>query len=202
MPGFFETLAGLGGSLASAGANIYAADRAADAAQVSADNANRLQRDIYRQNRKDYTPYRVAGYAGLNELTRMLGLGDEGYQEDELTNALRATPGYQFQMDEGQKAIERSAAAQGGVLSGRTMKDLRRFSQGLADQTYNTRLNQLAGLSGTGQTATGSTAAAGQNYASQAGQNMMAAGDARGSSYLTAGDQVGRAFNNLAYMYG
>lgn len=47
-----------------------------------------------------------------------------------------ADPGYQFRRDEGQRALERSAAARTGALSSASMKDMDRFSQGLASQEY------------------------------------------------------------------
>lgn len=67
--------------------------------------------------------------------------------------ALESSPGYQFQLAEGQKAIDRAAAAQGRFGSGAYYKDLGRFSQGLASQEYGNRLNQLAGLAGVGSQA-------------------------------------------------
>ena len=51
-------------------------------------------------------------------------------------------PGYQFQLQQGQQAINNSAAAQGNVLSGGTQKALASYSTGLANQSYNTAYNQ------------------------------------------------------------
>jgi hypothetical protein len=48
----------------------------------------------------------------------------------------RKDPGYEFVRDEGLRGIERGASARGSVLSGRTLKALTRFNQGLADQQY------------------------------------------------------------------
>ena len=52
------------------------------------------------------------------------------------TDDLFEDPGYQFRLAEGNKAIQRSAAARGFLQSGRTLKDLGRWSQGLAAQEY------------------------------------------------------------------
>lgn len=54
----------------------------------------------------------------------------------------RADPGYQFRLSEGNKGIERSAAAAGGQLSGATMKALAKFNQGTADQAYGDAYNR------------------------------------------------------------
>jgi hypothetical protein len=102
-----------------------------------------------------------------------------------------ADPGYQFRQDEGQKALERSAAARGGLLSGRAAKDTMRFSQGLASQEYGNafnrfqtnranKLNPLQSIAGVGQSAAGTIG----NFTSNAGD-------------ATAAGQMGRA-NTLA----
>jgi hypothetical protein len=48
----------------------------------------------------------------------------------------------QFQMDEGRRALEASASARGGLLSGAALKDLTKYSQGLASENYNTAVSQ------------------------------------------------------------
>lgn len=50
---------------------------------------------------------------------------------------LSQTPGYQFQLDQGQKALDRVSASRGSYFSGQSMKDAMDYSQGLADQTFN-----------------------------------------------------------------
>lgn len=114
-------------------------------------------------------------------------------------------PGYQHRMQEGIKAVQRGVAGKGGIGSGRYLKDLTAFGQGLGTQEYGaardrwnqdqgTTYNRLAGVSGNGQTATGALTSAGQNYTNamtqaygaygqNVGQNLMAAGNARGSAY-------------------
>jgi hypothetical protein len=121
---------------------------------------------------------------------------------DQITNRLRQTPGYQFRMDEGVQARDRSAAARGMALSGAQQKALTEYGQGLADQTYGQQLNRLASLAGTGQTATTNVAQMGTNMAQAQGQNLMGAAQSRGSSYLTGANQAGNAMNSLAYIWG
>jgi hypothetical protein len=52
------------------------------------------------------------------------------------------SPGYQFQLSEGQKAIDRSLAARGLGLSGASVKEGIRYATGLANQDYNNYFNQ------------------------------------------------------------
>lgn len=60
-------------------------------------------------------------------------------------NQFQAGPGYQFQLQQGQQAINRTAASRGMLASGNTSLDLLRYSQGLADQEYDDYLNRLDG---------------------------------------------------------
>jgi len=55
------------------------------------------------------------------------------FTPDDLTQ----DPGYQFNLDQGQKAIDRAAAARGGYFSGAALKEAQAFGQNLADRTYN-----------------------------------------------------------------
>lgn len=127
-------------------------------------------------------------------------------------------PGYAFRQAEGQKAIERSAAARGGLLSGAAMKGIERFGQGLASEEYqnafnrfqsnqNNQFNRFASLAGVGQTANNALQTAGSNYANAIGQigmnnaanqgnSLMAQGNARASGYLGAGNAFANTFAN------
>ena len=49
---------------------------------------------------------------------------------------LQATPGYQFQLQQGQQAANMGAAARGGMLSGAQQQALQRFGQGLASTGF------------------------------------------------------------------
>ncbi len=59
---------------------------------------------------------------------------------------LEMDPGYQFRLEQGQKALENSAAARGGLLSGRMAKDLAGYSQGMASQEYGNAFDRLMKL--------------------------------------------------------
>lgn len=160
---------------------------------------------LFEQNRAN-TPAPEANPL-FGSLTKRFGMSD-----------FEADPGYQFRMDEGQKAIERSAAARGGLLSGSALKGIERFGQGLASQEYgnafdrwnlqNTnQFNRLASLAGVGQQANQAIGQAGQNFANAAsniamnnaanqGNALLAQGNARASGYGAWGNALGNAFAN------
>lgn len=109
-----------------------------------------------------------------------------------------ADPGYAFRMQEGLNAVESSAAARGGLLSGAAQKALQKYGQGLASQEYGNaynrftadqtnQYNRLAGLVNTGQGATNQTSNAAANFGQQAGANAIGAGNA------IASGQIGQA---------
>jgi hypothetical protein len=55
---------------------------------------------------------------------------------------LQNTPGYQFNLDQGTKALNQAAAARGNYFSGQALTDATQFASGLADQTYNNAYQQ------------------------------------------------------------
>src|SRR5262245_17393683 len=127
--GLFDALAGIGGSLLGAGADIYGSQMAADAAK----KAGKQQLAMYQQSRADLEPWRQAGVASLADLRRAVVEGD--------MSKFYKSPGYDFRMSEGTKAIDRSAAARGSLNSGATLKALDRYGQGVASDEYSNYLN-------------------------------------------------------------
>ncbi|PZX29474.1 hypothetical protein C7416_104479 [Cupriavidus phytorum] len=116
-------------------------------------------------------------------------------------------PGYEFRLGEGQKALEASAAARGGLLSGAAAKALSQYNQNFASNEYQNAynrynqnqtntFNRLASLAGVGQTATNATQQAGQNYANQASQNALYSGTARASAYGTGANAIGASLGS------
>jgi len=197
----------------------YSARQASKAQQGAAGQANALQWDMYQQQREDQAPYREAGYSSLNRLQELLGTGgnaeSSGYGSlmQPFTGAnVASEPGYQFGLQQGRQALDRSLAAGGGTYSGAAIKAAQRYAQDYAGTKYNEAFgrdlaqknglyNMLAGVSGTGQTSLAQTGAAGQNTAAQMGGNLIGAGNARASSYVAQGNAIGNALNAGAY-YG
>lgn len=112
------------------------------------------------------------------------------------------SPGYQFRRDEGTRGLERSAAARGGAFSGNALRALSEFNSNLASNEFGTYFNQLAGIAGIGQTATNQTAAYGAQNAANAGQNALAAGNARASGIIGQGNAIGQGVSDVAGAYG
>lgn len=172
--------------------------QAADAQSDAARDAANVQREIYYQSREDLQPFRDGGVNALGALQFETGLvpQPDGY------SGFRATPGYQFRVNEGARAIQSGAAARGGLNSGATMKALTRFGQDIAGEEYGNYLNRLGAMSGTGQVATNSMNAAGQNYAAGAGNALMAGGAARASGYNAIGQGIQQGLQGAGQIAG
>ena len=120
----------------------------------------------------------------------------------------QADPGYAFRLAEGQKAIDRSAAARGGLQSGSALKAAARFGQDLGSQEYQNafnryqvnranQLNPLQSLMGAGQSAANTlTSAAGQQGQNQA-SNIYNAGNARASGYIGSANALAGALQGI-----
>ena len=78
-------------------------------------------------------PWREAGTDALGKLQAKIDAGPGEFEK---------SPGYEFRLAEGQKAIERSAAARGGVLSGAAVKAGMKYGQDFATNDYDNFLRR------------------------------------------------------------
>jgi hypothetical protein len=129
--------------------------------------------------------------AGGNPSDPMFGWANRQFGDQPFT----ADPSYQFRLQQGQQALERSAAARGGTFSGRAAKDLTNYAQGAASQEYGNAynrfqtdranmLNPLQSLAGQAQSSANTVGQAAQTFGQQQGNNLMAAGNAQASGYM------------------
>jgi hypothetical protein len=104
-----------------------------------------------------------------------------------------ASPDYQFNLQQGNQAIDRSLAARGRALSGAGVKEGQRFASGLASAEYGNYVNRLFTAAGLGNSATNSTAAAGQAAANNNSAALLGAANTRASSYMAQGEGINNA---------
>lgn len=122
------------------------------------------QEDYYDEAVSYLEPYRTVGQGAVYSLADLYGLptaaNPEGGQplSDEALAAFERSPDYQFALEQGIKARDRSAAAKGMLLSGGAERELAEFSSGLASQNFGNYFNRLLQLSQLGETAAGSSA--------------------------------------------
>jgi len=205
------TVASVGsGLIASSGAKKAASAQVQASKDAQAANERMLERQIGLQE-----PFRQAGLTAQDQIMQLLGIGGdktaEGYgslAKPFGTDQFQQDPGYAFRQAEGMKALERSAAARGGLLSGGTLKGIQRFGQDLASQEYGNafnryqteraaRLNPLQSLMGSGQSATNvQTGSVGQSSQNEQA-NLMNAGQARASGYVGSANALAGALSSI-----
>jgi hypothetical protein len=197
------------GSAADAQAN--AAMQAAQLQHQDAQDALAFQKQQYGTQQKQLAPYLQTGTNSLSQLGYLSGIGPQNAQHNPASGGYGSLmqpfngqvseqndPGYQFRLQQGQQALQRSAAAKGDLLSGGTAKALQQYGQDYASNeyqnTYNrymndqtTKYNRLASLAGVGQQAVGQSGASGQAAAGNIGNILMASGQQIGNDYQNAG---------------
>lgn len=150
--------------------------------------ADQTLREQYGTQTQYNMPYYQAGTSALSQMQ------NPNFQKSFSMDDFQQDPGYQFQMQQGQQAIQRASAAKGLNMSGGTLKDLQSYSQGLANQDYqqayqNYNTNQtnqfgrLSTIAGMGQNATNNLDAASMNYGNQVAGTQMGLGNAAAAAY-------------------
>ena len=213
-------VASVGMGLYGASENRKAASQASDAATRANEQAMALQRQMFDEQKAMSAPYREAGVTGQNRLMELLGLGPNTgaagygkYGRDFSMADYQADPGYAFRLSEGQKAIDRSAAARGGTQSGAALRAATRYGQEAGSQEYGraydryqtNRSNQLAPLGSlmtSGQNAAANAGAAAGNYGTSAGNLMSTSGVNQGNALLAAQRANNSAYGDIAKSFG
>lgn len=218
----------VGGNAASKAAKIQQqnATHVADMAETAAGNAQNAENtavaqsngtlsDVFGQQQQNLQPYLTAGVTGVNSLTAALAPGGSLTQQFTAPTAAEAaaTPGYQFQLDQGTQALQRSLAATGGIQSGGAAKSITQYAQGLASTNYQNAYNNaantfqmsrnntyqgLTALTGVGQNAAQQFNAAAQNYGNTTSANNLTAAQYSGNAGLQGVQIAGSALTGGA----
>lgn len=124
------------------------------------------------------------GTGAGTQIADMLGLNGNQSQNQGFQNWQNST-GYQFGLDQGTQAITGNAATQGLLNSGSTLKAVDTYGQNYANTQYGNYTNQLQSLLGSGLSASGILAGAGNtsqsNGSSSGSSNNGGIGGAIGS---------------------
>ena len=167
----------------------YSSNQASKAQERASREAIAAQERMFNRQVELQEPFRQAGVNALPELiaaSRYTPFNMDQFQQD---------PGYAFRMREGLKALDRSAAARGGLLGGNQLRGVTQFGQDLASQEYtnafnryqaerSARLNPLQSLAGVGQTATNTLSNEAGQYGQAMANNAAQMGNIRASGYM------------------
>lgn len=202
-----------------AGSMESSAAKSAASTQASAENqAAQTQQNMYNQTAANLAPYNQAGQQATSNIQNM-----SPFNFNPTEAQLEATPGYQFNLDQGLKSTQNSYAAQGLGSSGAALKGAATYASGLADttyqnqfanalSTYNTNLGVQQGLAQLGEGAAAQTGSFGTTTAANIGATQVGAGNAQAAGTVGSAQAAGSAINNAtssigsgltsAYLYG
>lgn len=236
--GLGSAAAGAIGSGVAASTQAGAAEQGQNLQATEAQNALNFQEQEFQTQQQNEAPYVQAGGGAITSLSQLLngtpGTTTNGVQEgnggllEPWTGQFSAptaqqaeqTPGYQFTLGQGEQALQNSAAASGGLLTGGTLKGTTNYAEGLADTTYqqtyqnalqqyqtayqqfqnnqSNTFNRLSGVAGTGQQATATLGNQGQAAASNVGNINLTTGAQQGQQINNAGAATASGYTGVA----
>jgi hypothetical protein len=153
-------------------------------------------------------PYREAGQQALGAYEGTLGLtGGRGQQT--ALDRFKASPGYQYAVNQAMQGVRRAEAGRGLGGSGAEEAELQRRAEGLASQEYGQYQNRLASLAGSGQQVAGQAAQLaygtggtlanlGQRYSAQQAAALGQMGQSAAEAKMAGSSGLGKAIGTLA----
>jgi hypothetical protein len=143
-----SAVAGAGASVAGSMAQASATKKASKGQQDAQKYAADIQQQMYETTRGDLSRYSEIGQFSNNLLLdRVYAQKQPTFQKVDYTPVkmdqatLEQTPGYQFNLAQGLKSVQNSAAARGLGNSGAALKGAASYATGLADSTYQNQFN-------------------------------------------------------------
>lgn len=197
----------------------YGASQAAGAQGDAANKAAGMSYDMWNQTRQLNDPFIGEGYDAVKALKQQTGsLPGGGFDPNaplarQFTLAdFKASPGYQFNLQQGTDALNKSANARGNFYAPQTLKDLSGFTQGMASNEFNNERNAFTGwqnnlfsrlfnMAGAGQNAVNQQGQFGMQTAANAGNAAMQAGDARASGIMGMTNAFSGTLGDVTNMY-
>ena len=206
-----------------------AASSAADAQSQAAANAQAQQLAMFNTQNNQLAPQRAVGYSGLNAINSMLPGTSQtydaqgnptgtqtgsGYLTHQFNNQdlnANLAPNYDFQLRQGQQALNAQNNATGGLVGGNSLKSMQDYSQNFAGNAYQNAFsnyqaqrgniyNTLAGIAGLGQAAQQTTAGLASNTTNAMGQLGVGSANAQAAGTIGSANAIGGGIQNLGNM--
>lgn len=212
--GLAAVAVGVGGAIAGATISGNAAQSAAQTSANAAQAGTNAQLSMFNTTQQDYAPQIALGQGAANMLSGIYGTGSgtsggtttpggsmtgnasgpgnvlstgtpsSGSQPNPNYAAFYNTPGYQFSLNQGEQAINKQAAATGGLYSSNTLAAQGSFAQGQASTQYNSYINQLLSMAGLGNAAASGVGTAATATGQGVAGSLLNAGNAQASGIL------------------
>ena len=220
----------IGSNLIGGAMQSDAAQSAADAQSAAAANQIALQKQIFDTQNKQLAPQRGLGYTAVNQIGSLLPGTSQTYDaqgnptgtqtgQDYLTHQFNAqdlnanlAPNYQWQLGQGQQALNAQNNATGGLVGGNAQKALQDYTQNFAGNAYQNAFNNysnqrsniyntLASIAGLGQSAQTATNTAASNYGTNVGNLATGSAAAQGAGMVGSANAWSGALGNAGNIY-
>jgi len=192
----------IGVGVAGIAAGAYESSQASSDQQAAAQSAQNTQLGMYNQTNANLAPFRTTGADATARLAGLMGVGPNAMTNAQVSSYLTNLPGYQFQMQQGTQAIDRSAASQGLLNSGATGKALQQYGQGLGSNYFGQYLNQLQFLSNQGENAAAQTGQFAQQTGAGVAGSQIYGGNAAAAGAIGTGNSITNGINQGVGLYG
>lgn len=199
---------GAAGSIASGAMGSSAASSAAQTQAQAAEQAAQLQyqaetnaldfdKQVYSNAQGYFAPFQSQGNVALGQLAQGSAPGGQFNSTPTSAQVMAQDPGYQFNLQQGQQAVQRAEAAGGNVGSGGALKAASQYATNYTTNAYGQAYNQfmntrqanygnLMSIAGLGEQASMAASNAGTGAASNFSNTSLAGANAQGND-LTSG---------------
>jgi hypothetical protein len=160
-------------AVAAAGVSAAAGLGSAAMQSSAVGGASKAQQQMAQLQRDDMRTWRDTGGQANTQAANLLGINGQD-AADAAFGTFRASPGYQYALDSGLRAVDAGASAKGMLRSGATLQAEQKFGNDLANSDFSAYYNRLYDMSKTGASAAagqGPTTNAAIQAAGQAGAN-------------------------------
>ena len=181
----------IGSAVIGAGASVASSAMGASAINSASQAANAQQASQFAQTQANIAPYLQTGSNASGMLNNRLTDLTTPITMDQAT--LQNTPGYQFNLQQGLKSVQNSAAARGLGVSGAAMKGAASYATGLADSTYQNQFNNANTNQTNAFNRLYNTASLGSNAAVSQGTIGQQSANAQSANTMNAGMQTANA---------
>tara|TARA_R110000782_G_scaffold250814_1_gene338203 strand:- start:690 stop:1454 length:765 start_codon:yes stop_codon:yes gene_type:complete len=216
----------IGGAVIGGVASSSSAGKAADAQIQSTEASIAVQREQFAATQKLLKPYVDAGSPALKKLSSYSDVVDPALDEQQALSGIlgpeaqqsaidriEQSPLYMEYVAQGENAMLQNASATGGLRGGNMQAALSQFRPQVLSQMIEDKYSKLGGmvsfggsatnnLASIGQASAAGEAAAGMNLASNVGNSITAAGDARANAALAQGQAWGNVGGSVSYLGG
>lgn len=163
-------------------------------------DASEIGNKYYGEAQNYLSPYLQGGKDADAQIRAALGLDGRDAQSGYFQN-FQTDPGFQTSVNYGINALDRSAAARGGMYSGAHMKALQDYGQRRMGEAYDTRINQLMGYGQQGRAMAGTAAGLAQQHGSDMAGMRYGYGQQSAANRINIGNALaanrGTFMNNM-----